>query len=171
VAVVVVIVIVFVSLWAAGLFNPSSSPGGGGSGSAPASHSENIVNTQNQQFGPTFTNAGAYGFTVPSNALGAWVNGTFSVTTCTSIGDYCLAFAEIATPSAWANQQSGGSVTVIWCTTTTSQTCQAEQNAQVASGDLSGYAGQSLDLIFYSGASTLSQAYAADVTLTYLTPS
>src|SRR5208282_5015025 len=90
VAVVVVIVVVLVGLWAAGVFNPSSSSGGGSSGSAPASHTENIVNTQNQQFGPTFTNAGAYGFTVPSNALGAWVNGTFSVTTCTSIGDYCL---------------------------------------------------------------------------------
>ena len=170
--VVVVVVVVLVGLYAAGVFNSSSSSGGGsGGGSGLTSHSVNVVNTQNQQFGPGFTNPGVYSFTIPSTAVAAWVNGSFSVTVCTSIGNYCLAYAEIGTPSAWANQQSGGSATMVWCVTTGSNTCQAEQNVGIASGDLVsyGYAGSSLDLIFYSGASTLSQQYSADATLTYLT--
>jgi hypothetical protein len=171
VAVVVAVLVVVIALAASGAFSPKSSGnGGGGGGPKVQSHTLNIVNTQNQTFGPGFQNAGAYPFTIPANATGAWVNGSFSVTTCTSIGNYCLAYAEIATPSAWANQQSGGAVNVLWCPTLSgSSTCQAEQNVAIASGDLA--AGQTLDLIFYSGATTLSQQYSADASLTYLTTS
>jgi hypothetical protein len=167
IAAAVIVVVVVVALIAGGILSfksSSSSPG-------LRSTSANVVNTQNQQFGPRLTGAGVYTFSVPAGAVGAWVNGSFQVVACTSVGDYCLANAEIMTPNAWANLQSGATVSVIWCPTAGTSTCQAEQTVQIASGDLSGYAGQTLNLVLYSNATTLSQTYDADATLTSLTPS
>ena len=173
IAVVVAVVVIVVVLAASGVFTPST-PGtgnGGGTGPKVQSHSVNVVNTQNQQFGPGITGAGVYSFTIPSNATAAWLNGSFQVTVCTSIGNYCLAKTMILTPGAWANYQSGATVSVVWCVTVSSNSCEAEQNTAIASGNLVGDAGQTLDLVCVSNATTLSQQYSADATLTYLTVS
>jgi hypothetical protein len=172
VAVVVAVLVVVIALAASGAFSPKSSGnGGGGGGPKVQSHTVNIVNTQNQTFGPGFQNAGVYPFTIPANATGAWVNGSFQVTVCTSIGNDCLGWAEILTPSAWSNAQSGAAYTAIFCYTAGTTTCTAAQNVQIASGDLVSYSGQILYLCVWSNASTLSQQYSADASLTYLTTS
>jgi hypothetical protein len=171
--VVVVVIIVIVILVIAGLAYEAGRQGPGGTGSAlqVQSHQQSIDNTANQPFGPGKTNAGVFAISIPFGATAAWVNGTFSVTTCTSIGDYCLAYAMIMTATAYENYASGGTVTTIWCATAGSSSCQAEQTVTIATGNISGQAGTALDLVLVSGATTLSQQYSTDVTLYWDTES
>jgi hypothetical protein len=166
VAAIVVIVVVLAAILVLGSLGSSPSS----SGTRIQSHQVNVVNTQNQKFGPAFTGAGVYSVAVPSGAIRAWVNGSFQVTGCTSIGNYCLANSMLVTPSEWSNIEAGAASSVVWCYGVGS-TCQSAQNVAIASGDISSYAGQSLDLVFYSNATTESQTYSADATLTYLTSS
>lgn len=165
---VVVVVAIVVYMTASGTFHPA--PASGGSPTSTVS-SQNLVNTDGQTFGPGTSGANVILFTVPASASAVWVNGSFAVTKCTSIGDYCLGWAMVLTPSAWANAQSGAAYTAVFCYTAGTTTCAAAQNVDIASGNLvdEGYAGQSLDLVLWSGASTLSQQYSADATLTSIT--
>jgi hypothetical protein len=161
IVVVVVIALVVVAVLAADrVFFPKST--------APTltRQTHNLVNTQSGTFGPGTTGAVVVGFIIPTVG-GSWVNGTFSVTACTSIGNYCLANAWLFTPSAWANYMSGGTVTGTCLTQVIAGQCQSEQNVQIASGDLSSFAGQTLDLCLWSNATTESQMYFADVNFTY----
>jgi hypothetical protein len=162
VAVVVVAVVALAVLAADGVFSPKST--------APTltPETKNLVNTQSGTFGPGTTGAVVVGFIVPTVG-GSWVNGTFAVTGCTSIGDYCLANAWLFTPSAWSNYESGGTVTGTCLTQVISGHCQSEQNVQIASGDLSSFAGQILDLCLWSNATTESQTFSADVNYHYFT--
>ncbi|MCI4326294.1 MAG: hypothetical protein L3K16_01455 [Thermoplasmata archaeon] len=111
------------------------------------------------------TNDGVFAFTIPVGATAAWVNGSFSVTTCTSIGNYCLANAMIMTATAYQNYASGGTVSTIWCYTAAGTSCQSEQTVSIATGNISSFAGTALDFVVVSGATTLSQEYTTDVNL------
>jgi hypothetical protein len=163
IGVVVAVVVIVALLAASGVFSPrSSSPTG-------AKVTQNLINTGGQTFGPGTTNAAVITFTIPSTAIHAWVNGTFAVTVCTSIGNYCLANAWLFTPSAWANYQSGAAVTGTCLTQELMGNCQSEQNFQVASPDLSFHSGQTLDLCLWSNATTESQTFSADVNFVYMT--
>jgi hypothetical protein len=151
--------VVVAALAALGYFTKPTSPPPTPS---PTTQSVNLINTRSQVFGPGTDSAAVLPFTIPSDALDAWVNGTFSVTVCTTIGDYCLANAAIFTPSSWMNFLAGGKVTVVWCYSI-SGSCLSEQNVAVASGDLGAYAGQTLDLCLYSNATTESQTFSANI--------
>lgn len=168
IGIVVVVVLIIALLVVSGVFSPKTSSSSS-SGPKTATYTQNLINTNGQSFGPGLTNAAVISFTIPSTAIHAWVNGTFAVTGCTALGNYCLANVNILTPSAWSNLQSGGTVNVIWCVSVGSNSCQAEQNVQISTPDLVGYAGQTLDLVLYSNATTESQSFSADVNFIYMT--
>ena len=167
IAVVVIAVVAAAGLAASGAFSPKNPPSRLPATSLPAT--KNLINTQSQTFGPNTNGAVVVGFDVPTLG-GSWVNGTFAITGCTSIGNYCLANAWLFTPSAWSNYVSGGTATGI-CLTLYTTSCQSEQNAQIASGDLSSYAGQTLDLCLWSNATTESQTFSADVNFNFFSGS
>lgn len=166
VGVVVVVLVIVVALAASGTFSPKSN--------APSTNltpdSKNLVNTQSQTFGYGTKGAVVVGFDVPTLG-GSWVNGTFAVTVCTSIGNYCLANAWLFTPSAWSNYESGGTVTGVCLTQEINGNCQSEQNAQIASGNLESYGGQTLDLCLWSNATTEPQTFSANVNFNFFSGS
>jgi hypothetical protein len=167
VAVVVAVLVVVIALAASGAFSPKSSP--------PtlklSPDTKNLINTQSQTFGPGTTGAVVVGFDVPTLG-GSWVNGTFTITGCTSIGNYCLANAWLFTPSAWSNYENGGTVTGECLTQEIGGNCQSEQTIQIASVDLlSSYGGQTLDLCLWSNATTESQTFSADVNFNFFSGS
>jgi hypothetical protein len=192
VAVVVAVLVVVIALAASGAFSPKSSP--------PtlklSPDTTNLINTQSQTFGPGTTGAVVVRFDVPTLG-GSWVNGTFTITGCTSIGNYCLANAWLFTPSAWSNYEHGGTVTGECLTQEIGGNCQSEQTIQIASGDLlssyeaqsrscptsrtqiqiasgdllSSYGGQTLDLCLWSNATTESQTFSADVNFNFFSGS
>jgi hypothetical protein len=49
---------------------------------------QNLVNTRGQLLGAGDSDAAALTFTILPDAVDAWVNGTFAVTVCTTVGDY-----------------------------------------------------------------------------------
>lgn len=168
VSIVVVVVIVLAGLaYLVGRNSPSStgSPGGTQPHVVVTPHSETIDQTSGQPFGPGMSNAGVFSFTIPPAATAAWVNGSFTVSQCTSIGNYCLAYVMIMTPTAYQNWAGGGTVSTLWCYTAGTGSCQQEQTVSIATGNISAQAGQALDLVIVSGATTLSQAYTCDVSL------
>lgn len=166
-SVIVVVVIVLAGL--AYLASQAASSNSGTGGSQPhvvvTPHSQQIDQTSNQPFGPGMSNAGVFAFTIPPSATAAWVNGSFTVSQCTSIGNYCLAYVMIMTPTAYQNWAGGGTVSTLWCYTAGTGSCQQEQTVSIATGNISAQAGQALDLVMVSGATTLSQAYTCDVSL------
>jgi hypothetical protein len=164
VVVIVVVVLILALLYAAGTFTPSTS-GGGGSGATP--QSENLVNSQGATLGPGTGDASVIPFTVPSGVTSASVIGWLNVTTCSGSGN-CNAYAFVITPTSWANYVSGGSVSVIWCYTTSS-TCSPLQYTSILATGLSAYAGTSLDLVFFNTDTLFSQTYTASAFLIYTT--
>jgi hypothetical protein len=166
VAVVVVVAVVAVGVLAAsGAFSPKPAPS-----PTLTPDSTNLINTASETFGPGTTGAVVVGFDIPTVG-GSWVNGSFAVTVCTSVGDYCLANAWLFTPSAWSNYEHGGTVTGTCLTQVIGTNCQSEQNVVIASGDLSSFAGQTLDLCLWSNATTEQQTFSADVNFNFFSTS
>lgn len=166
VAIVVVVAVILAVLVAGGLFSPKPSPK---PMPKPKVVTMQLIDTPSSTFGPGTTNAAVLVATLPTNYSSAWINGSLTVTGCTSVGNYCLAKAAIFTPTDWQNFESGGTVSVIWCYSIQG-TCQAEQTTVISSGDLTGYWGQALDVCLWSNATTESQQYSASISLTYIIP-
>jgi hypothetical protein len=174
VAVVVIVLVIVVALAASGAFTPKNSGngngGGGGGGPTTAYHTETITKTSGGAIGAGPSAASVYPFTVPSNALSANVQGNLSVTTCSSSGN-CLAFIGVITASQWSNYVAGGTATFLYCYVGLGSTCTAEQNVQMQSGNLTGEAGQSLDVVVWNSDTLFSQQGTWDAELHYTTNS
>jgi hypothetical protein len=159
--------LIFAGFYTGGAFNGSSV-------SFVENHQITLASTGTQPIGPGFSNAGAFSFTVPSNATAAWVNGSYSVPSCTSVY-YCLVYVEIVTPASWVaiqnGEQAGLKVPVVWCDLQ-GGSCLPQTSGSISSGDLvaAGYGGMPLDLVIYSGSAVFSQTYSAMATLSWNTP-
>lgn len=162
---VVIVVVVAVALIGAGVGAYVLSQAA--SSAKTTTYSENLINTGSQSLGAGTGNAEVVSFSIPSGATSAHVTGWMNVTTC-STGGNCLAYVYVITPLNWSNLLGGGDVYVVWCYTT-GTTCESLQYNDISTGDLSAYAGQTLDLVFYNTDTVFSQTYSADVTLTYST--
>ena len=165
VVVVVIIILVLALLYAAGTFKTSSSGGGGGS---PQPVTENLVNTQSGTLGAGTGSAVVIPVSIPAGVSAAEVTGWFNITGCSGSGN-CNAYAWVITSTDCANYKSRGSVSEIWCYTT-STTCSAVQYTVIDAVGLSGYAGTTLDLVLFNTDLLFSQTYSAYANLVY-TPS
>jgi hypothetical protein len=171
VVVVVVVIVILAAYFALGGLRPAGSNsnggGGGGGGSAPQAQTENLANTQSGTLGAGSSSADVIPFVVPAGSVSAEVLGWFNVTSCSGGGN-CNAYVYVVTPTGWANFRSGGQVTVQWCYTT-STTCSPLQYTVIDATGLQGYAGTTLDLVFFNTDLVFSQTYTAYATLVYTT--
>ena len=156
-AVLAIVAVVLGALAADGYFSPKTGVKGG---------SQTILNGATQTLGPGRRNASVTPFTVPSNALGAWVNGTSEVPNCDYDPD--CGFAAILTPSNWTDYLAGEPLNVIWCGTWGGSECVPLAAIEIASGDLAEYAGLTLDLCLWSNATAASQQFSAQAEMTWV---
>ncbi|MGC2288381.1 MAG: hypothetical protein WA688_00790 [Thermoplasmata archaeon] len=133
---------------------------------SPTTYQEVLFDKTLESFGPGFAGNVTVPFVVPSNALNAYVNGSFEITTCASPGNYCLGNAAIYTPSNWQGWQKGESQSPIWCNSVGGM-CQATHTLAIRSTNLVGDHGQTLDLCFWSNATAGSQEFSAEATLQF----